>query len=98
MLRELDPEPLAKVNGSDAEARSVKNGDIVEVFNDRGHAVLKCLVDESIAPGVISIPKGWQRSQFIEGSYQEMTQPKIDPYPAASSFYDSRVDFRKWEG
>ena len=98
LLRELDPEPLAKVNGADAEARGVSNGDIVEVFNDRGHAVLKCLVDESIAPGVISIPKGWQRNQFIEGSYQEMTQPKIDPYPAASSFYDSRVDFRKWEG
>ncbi|WP_417143072.1 molybdopterin-containing oxidoreductase family protein [Raoultibacter massiliensis] len=96
LLRELDPEPLAKVNGLDAEARGVQNGDIVEVFNDRGHAVLKCLVDESIAPGVISIPKGWQRNQFIEGSYQEMTQPKIDPYPVASSFYDSRVDFRKW--
>lgn len=98
LLRELDPEPLAKVNGSDAVARNVVDGDIVEVFNDRGHAVLKCLVDESIAPGVISIPKGWQRHQFIEGSYQEMTQPKFDPYPAASSFYDSRVEFRKWEG
>ena len=98
LLRELDPEPLAKINGKDAEARGVKSGDVVEVFNDRGHAVLKCSVDESIAPGVISIPKGWQRNQFIAGSYQEMTQPKIDPYPAASSFYDGRVDFRKWEG
>lgn len=98
MLRELDPEPLAKINGKDAQARGVESGDIVEVFNDRGHAVLKCVVDESIAPGMLSIPKGWQRSQFIEGSYQEMTQPKIDPYPAACSFYDSRVDFRKWEG
>ena len=98
LLRELDPEPLVKVSRKDAESRGVESGDIVEVFNDRGHVVLKCLIDESIGQGVISIPKGWQRNQFIEGSYQEMTQPKIDPYPAASSYYDTRVDFRRWEG
>lgn len=96
MLRELDPEPLVKVNGIDADARGVKSGDIVEVFNDRGHAVLKCLVDESIAAGVVSIPKGWQRNQFIEGCFQEMTQPKMDPYSSAFSYYDTLVDFRAW--
>lgn len=58
-LREIDPEPLGKVNSQDAEARGVKDGDYIEVFNDRGHAVVKCLIDESIAPGIISIPKGW---------------------------------------
>ena len=95
MLRELDPEPIAKVSRADAEARGVQTGDMVEVFNDRGHCVVKALIDDSIAPGVLSIPKGWQRSQHLEGSYQEMTQPKIDPYPAAASFYDARVDFKK---
>ena len=98
LLRELDPEPLAKVNGKEAEARGVKTGDIVEVFNDRGHAVLKCLVDESIAPGVLSIPKGWQREQFRDGCFQEMTIPDYDPFPSTFSYYDSRVDFKKWEG
>lgn len=97
LLRELDPEPLAKVNGIDAAERGVTTGDLVEVFNDRGHCVVKCLIDESIAPGIVSIPKGWQRHQFIEGSFQEMSQPGIDPYPSTASFYDSRVDFRKWE-
>lgn len=98
LLRELDPEPLAKVNGVEAEARGVKSGDFVEVFNDRGHAVLKCLVDESISPGVLSIPKGWQREQFEAGCFQEMTIPDYDPYPSTFSYYDSRVDFKKWEG
>lgn len=98
ILRELDREPLAKVSGKDAAERGVVDGDIVEVFNDRGHAVLRCMVDESVAPGILSIPKGWQRSQYIEGCYQEMTQPQIDDYASACSFYDTRVDFRKWEG
>lgn len=98
MLRELDPEPLAKVSGVDAKERGVENGEIIEVFNDRGHAVLRCLIDESIAPGILSIPKGWQRNQFIDGCFQEMTQPKTDPYSSAFSYYDSLVDFRKYEG
>ena len=97
LLRELDPEPLAKVNGKDAADRGVTTGDLVEVYNDRGRCVVKCLIDESIAPGVVSIPKGWQRDQFIEGGYQEMSQPGMDPYPSAASFYDARVNFRKWE-
>ena len=95
ILRELDPEPLAKVNGKDAEERGVASGDLIEVFNDRGHCVLKCLVDESIAPGIVSIPKGWPRSAFVAGGYQEMSQPKMDPYPSAASPYDALVDFRK---
>ena len=73
----------------------MKSGDMVEVFNDRGHCVVKCLIDESIAPGILSIPKGWQRAQFVEGSFQEMSQPGMDPYPSAASFYDARVDFKK---
>jgi molybdopterin-containing oxidoreductase family molybdopterin binding subunit len=96
LLKELDPEPLAKVNSVDAEERGVKSGDIVEVFNDRGHAVCKCLIDESIAPGILSIPKGWQRNQFIEGCFQELTNPEMDEYASAFSYYDSLVDFRKW--
>jgi molybdopterin-containing oxidoreductase family molybdopterin binding subunit len=97
MLKELDPEPLAKVNSIDAKARGVADGDIVEVFNDRGHAVLKCLIDESIAPGILSIPKGWQREQFIDGCFQELTNPEMDPYASAFSYYDSLVDFRKYK-
>lgn len=95
ILRELDPEPLAKINSIDAASRGVESGDMVEVFNDRGRCVLKCLIDESIAPGIVSIPKGWPRSAFKEGGYQEMTQPKMDPYPSAASPYDALVDFRK---
>ncbi len=97
VLRELDPEPLGKINSIDAEARGVKNGDYIKVYNDRGFAVVKALIDESIAPGIISIPKGWQKNQFKAGCYQEMTNPKMDHYADSISPYDTRVEFEKWE-
>lgn len=95
MLRELDPEPLAKISPKDAESRGIETGDIVEVFNDRGKAVLKAEVNDSIMPGVISIPKGWQREQFIDGCFQELTSSKSDPMAVNFAFFDSLVDVKK---
>ena len=95
MLKELDPEPLAKISRQDAEARGIKTGDIVEVFNDRGRVVLKAQVNDAIAPGVLSIPKGWQREQFIEGCFQELTNAESDPMAVNFAYFDCLVDVRK---
>lgn len=95
MLKELDPEPLAKISRKDAEARGIKTGDIVEVFNDRGRVVLKAQVNDAIAPGVISIPKGWQREQFIEGCFQELTNATSDPMAVNFAYFDCLVDVKK---
>ncbi len=95
LLKELDPEPLAKISRHDAEARGIKSGDIVEVFNDRGKAVLKAEVNDAISPGVISIPKGWQRDQFIEGCYQELTNATSDPMAVNFAYFDALVDVKK---
>lgn len=95
MLKELDPEPLAKISREDAKARGIKTGDIVEVFNDRGKVVLKAEVNDAIAPGVLVIPKGWQREQFIEGCFQELTNTTTDPMSVNFAYFDCLVDVRK---
>ena len=87
-----------KINPKDAEARGIKDGDIVEVYSHRGHAVCKCLIDNSIAPGILSIPQGWQRSQFIDGCFRELTNGDMDPFPMTCGFYDSPCNVRKYEG
>src|SRR5690606_21459151 len=66
-LRELDPEPNVRIHPQDAAARSIANGDYVEVFNDRGHAVVKAVVSQGIRPGVMVFAKGWARDQYIAG-------------------------------
>jgi trimethylamine-N-oxide reductase (cytochrome c) len=52
------------MNPADAEARGVKHGDIVKVFNERGGVLCGALVFERIMPGVISIDHG-ARADFI---------------------------------
>lgn len=94
-LRELDPEPLAYLSPADAADRGIEEGDIVEVFNDRGNAVLKATITEAAPKGFLHIPKGWQREQFIEGGFQCMTGSETDPMSVNFAFFDTLVDVRK---
>jgi anaerobic dimethyl sulfoxide reductase subunit A len=56
-LRELDPQAVT-VNTTDAEARGIKDGDMVRVFNDRGQMIIPARVTGRIMPGVVDVPQG----------------------------------------
>lgn len=48
----------AWINAKDAEARGVKDGDLVKVYNDRGTVKIPAKVTPRIIPGVCSVPQG----------------------------------------
>ncbi|MFC1864513.1 molybdopterin-dependent oxidoreductase [Chloroflexota bacterium] len=56
-LREIEPHRMW-MNPVDADARSVSDGDLVYVFNDRGKLSITAWVTERIIPGVICIFEG----------------------------------------
>lgn len=95
-LRELDREPQVSIHPTDAGARDIQDGDTVEVFNDRGHVVLKAKFSEAQRPGMVSVPKGWHRDQFIAGSYQELTNDHLNTSSYNQSFYDVLCEVRKF--
>lgn len=96
-LRELDPEPIIKVNAKDAEERGLQNRDLVELYNDRGHAVARLIIDNSLMPGVIKYPKGWQKHQHVAGVFSELNSMASDPMGVNQSFFDATCEMRKWE-
>ncbi len=56
-LRELVPNE-AEMHTSDAEKRSLKDGDSARIYNDRGEVRMRLRVTERIMPGVINVPQG----------------------------------------
>jgi len=56
-LRELEPQAV-KINTREAEARGIKDGDLVRVFNDRGEMIIPARVTQRIMPGVVDVPEG----------------------------------------
>lgn len=64
--------PATRLNPIDAEAKGLKDGDTVEVFNDKGHVVTRLEVDECVPAGTVHVWFGWRKRQFEEGTYAEM--------------------------
>ena len=91
-------EPYIRLNPDDAKARGIAEGDIAEMYNDRGHAVARVHLDPAVRPGVATMPKGWQRDQFIAGGYQELTNTSSDPMACNFAYFDTLVEVRKYEG
>lgn len=50
-------EPV-RINTEDAAARGIADGDLVEIYNDRGTVIAGAVVSDEIMPGVISIYEG----------------------------------------
>ncbi len=50
-------EPV-RINSQDAAARGIADGDLVELYNDRGAVIAGAIVSDDIRPGVVSIYEG----------------------------------------
>jgi molybdopterin-containing oxidoreductase family molybdopterin binding subunit len=101
-LRDLEPEPTLEMNPIDAEARGIRSGDVVRVFNDRGAVKLKAKVHEGIRPGIVNVNQGWWPEDFIDGSHQELTHSVVNKaqemiFEPNSAFYDVLVEVEKIE-
>lgn len=94
-MEELDPEPVIMMNSVDAEARGIKHGDMVKAYNDRGYVIIKAVINEGARPGMIIIPKGWQKGQFVEGHYSDLSSRACNPASLNNCFYDARLEVEK---
>ncbi|UWG96699.1 molybdopterin-dependent oxidoreductase [Dehalobacter sp. DCM] len=94
-LLELDPEPFVKINAQDAAKYGIKTGDKVKIFNDRGYVVMKAHLNNGVQPGVLTAPKGWEKQQYIDGHFSNLTSHVVNQICANSAFFDVAVAIEK---
>ena len=73
------------INPIDADARGIKSGDQVEIFNDRGKIKIPAKVSSRIMPGVIALPQGgWfnpdEKGVDTRGAINVLTGQKASPF------------------
>ena len=101
-LREAFPNEFT-MNPIDAEARGIKNGDIVKITSSEGSAIRPVLLSNRIMPGVTQFPHGaW--TEFDDGlgvdkagsdNYLEAGIPTVE---GQGGFNSQIVQVEKWNG
>jgi len=94
------------MNPIDAEARGVKDRDIVRVFNARGAIVCSAYVTERIMPGVLYVWEGGWYQPEVPGDRQSTdiggnVNVLIDPRPGELThgmIANTLVEVEKWSG
>lgn len=99
-IREVNPEPHLEIHPDDAAERDLVDGDLVEVFNDRGEFEVKVFLTEGIKPGCLNIREGWWPEDFDGKHYADLLHMKLNPVQDAISEtnyapYDNLVEVRK---
>uniref|UniRef100_UPI003FD6F1C7 molybdopterin dinucleotide binding domain-containing protein n=1 Tax=Sutterella sp. TaxID=1981025 RepID=UPI003FD6F1C7 len=101
-LRSLHPDAVY-LNPVDAAPRGIADGDLVQVFNDRGVVQLPCRVTPRIMPGVVTIPQGaWYKPEMIGGvrvdvggCINTLTNHRPSPYAKGNAQHNILVDVRR---
>ncbi|MGB8981633.1 MAG: DMSO/selenate family reductase complex A subunit [Anaerolineales bacterium] len=90
------------INPIDAEARGIKDGDEVKVYNARGALILPCRLTPRILPGVVDIPQGaWyepdENGVDRGGCVNVLTSHHWTPFAFATAQQTIMVEVKKEE-
>jgi anaerobic selenocysteine-containing dehydrogenase len=86
-----------EIHPTDAQARGVRDGDRVRVFNTRGEIVLKARIESSqsngsVRPGAVAARLDWARFSPGGGNINVLTSEKLTDMGNAATFYSVCVE------
>jgi len=85
---------VLEMNQVDAAAREIESGDEVEVFNRRGHVVLKALINGQVSAGVVAARLDWNK--LSDGrNVNALTSETLTDIGGGPTFYSTLVEVRK---
>ena len=99
-MHKIDPQMLW-MNPVDAAARNLQDGDLAEVFNDRGRIRMPVRVTDRIMPGVTAISQGaWYRPDEngtdTAGSINVLTSLHPTPYARGNGQHTNLVEVTRY--
>ena len=84
---------MLEMHSADADARGVKTGDAVRVFNQRGDYLVKAEVSARARPGVVNGLGVWWRKFGLAGTnVNQLTSQHLTDLGRGPVFYDCLVE------
>ncbi len=89
-------EPSLEIHPADAAARSIRDGDSVRIFNDRGSLAARARVSDSAREGVVvALSVWWRKLTADRRNANELTAQALTDIGRGATFYDCLVDVRR---
>lgn len=91
-------EPIVAISSGEADRCSLKGGDLVRVYNDRGSFVARLTTDERLAAGIAACPKGQWRG--LDGTFRNVNatvSSRASDMGGGAVYNDNRVAIEKYE-
>ncbi len=94
-VQEMEEPGLLEICATDAEARGIREGDRVRVFNGRGEMLLRARVDGKVQPGVVSAHLNWAKMTPGFQSINALTSEKLTDMGNSATFYSVLVEVER---
>lgn len=92
-LRKQLPEPSLEIHPADAAARHIQEGQMLQVFNERGAFQVKAVVTDRVKQGVVLAYSIWWKKMSSDGkNCNEVASQALTDLGAAATFYDCLVE------
>jgi anaerobic selenocysteine-containing dehydrogenase len=93
-----EKEPTLDIHADDAEARGVRDGDVVRIHNDRGAFRARARVGTKARRGVVVAPSVWWRKLSPDGeNANAVTSQALTDLGGGATFYDCLVEVTRAE-
>src|ERR1017187_4069029 len=84
------------LSAADAEARGIRHGCQVRVFNDRGACLLRASVDGRVRPGVVCAPSSrWAKRAPDQRNINALTSDRSTDFGGGPTFYSCLVQVER---
>jgi anaerobic selenocysteine-containing dehydrogenase len=95
-LRSAEGEPHLDIHPDDAASRTIADGDMVRIFNDRGTFIAKARVTDKARAGlVVGLSVWWKKLGRDGKNANEVTSQQLTDMGRAPTFYDTLVQIER---
>ncbi len=94
--RRQEARPFVEINPQDAVARSIRDGDMVRAFNERGSCELTAVVTTRARAGVVVSPSvWWNKLSPGRKNVNQLTSQALTDIGRGATFYDALVEIER---
>ncbi|NQW02138.1 MAG: molybdopterin-dependent oxidoreductase [Rhodospirillales bacterium] len=101
-LSSHQPEPFVEINSHDAAACGLDDGDLAEVYNQKGSLIVRALISSQQRPGSVFVPMHWTDQFASKARVNTLASADLDPVSGQPALKSSRVRIRpfaaQWYG